>query len=198
MGKAQAINTGPAARGIRATAGSPLASRLLSTLTVDIERNQDHMKSPHDIVLETFDLLLGLLPRELADDIKLHSKDPCPLKKGSDLDIVRARILPRHKAPLQFWSSSWCFYEIGVGRYAPAPGEGLNLGGIGFTMFPDNKQCGGGIYRRPVTSILEQVFAKRPLSGGARGWHFWFSRGAISSHSAKFFHRRRQLKTWRG
>ena len=62
---------------------------------------------------------------------------------------------------MRFWSSRWCFYEIGVGHYAAHHGEGLNLGGISFVQFPFNKSCGKGRYLRPVIEVLRRLQAER-------------------------------------
>src|ERR1700756_841097 len=82
-----------------------------------------------DVVLAVLKELSARLPSNLRNEILPHRTDPQRLRK-KETDLCRMRLLPATKAPAYFWSSSWCFYEIGVGHYSRRGGEGLNLGGI--------------------------------------------------------------------
>ncbi|MDB6126033.1 MAG: hypothetical protein JWQ71_5026 [Pedosphaera sp.] len=102
----------------------------------------------------------SLLPPALIANLTFHSSDPAPFKKKGT-DIMRLRILPKNRQPPNFWNSTWCFYEIGVGSYERGPNEGLNLGAVSFVQFSDNEKCGGGIYRNRVLRILNQLAFQR-------------------------------------
>jgi hypothetical protein len=110
---------------------------------------------------EVFQTTIRLLPEAIGRDLTLASRDPSELKKGGT-DIHRMRILPRKKRPAQFWSSSWCFYEVGIGRYEPGSGEGLNLGGIQFFQNPNAQVCGKGKHSGGLIPILKCLAAIRP------------------------------------
>ena len=93
-----------------------------------------------------------LLPKSLAENLAIPQADPAPFKKSGN-DFVRLRVLPRQKNPLNFWNSSWCFYEIAVGKY----GDGLTVGGVAFIQFPKQKACGDGRFLQPVLAILVKL-----------------------------------------
>lgn len=116
--------------------------------------------NPKNIALETWDLCRGMLPPHIVENLTVPPSDPQPLKK-KDADIMRLRILPKRKHPVQFWSSSWCFYEIGVGSYGRGNGTGLNIGGISFVQFPNQKACGEGRYLRSVSDIVRGLQRQR-------------------------------------
>src|SRR5260370_24680556 len=84
----------------------------------------------HDagLATRTFNACRLLLPRPLRSEVEQHPDDPAiPDKKRERLDIVRIRILPVERRPSKFSNTTWCFYAIGVGRYAC---HRLCLGGI--------------------------------------------------------------------
>lgn len=111
---------------------------------------------PKSLALETWDECCRLLPKSLADNLVAPKADPAPFKKSGN-DFVRLRVLPRQKTPLNFWNSSWCFYEIAVGNY----GGGFTVGGVAFIQFPNQKVCGEGRYLQPVLAVLEKLRAER-------------------------------------
>jgi hypothetical protein len=115
----------------------------------------------HNLILATRNEFLAILPAHIRMAMCFPAKDPQQLRKG-DTDICRLRILPVTKRPVRFWSSQWCFYEIGIGHYAAHHGEGLNVGGITFVQFPFNQSCGKGRYLKPVLDVLRQLQAQRP------------------------------------
>ena len=119
------------------------------------------MESDKQTALQVFDAAIALLPSTMAKEVMANRSDPKPLKKGNT-NIMRLRMLPQQKAPILFWNSAWCFYEIGVGTYSPRDGEGLNCGGIQFFQNPNMKVCGTGIYRRQVTEIISALAKARP------------------------------------
>lgn len=117
--------------------------------------------SLRNMAMEVFDQAVAILPVRIGQDVAPHRSDPVPFKtKGSE--FMKLRILPRTKAPVRFWSSSWCFYEVGIGHYARRDGEGLNVGGIQFLQFSNNAQCGAGAYAKQVEAILTQLHGLRP------------------------------------
>lgn len=113
--------------------------------------------NPKELVLQTWDACRALLPGGIGQNLTVPSTDPAPLKK-KETNIIRLRILPAKKHPLQFWSSAWCFYEIAVGIY----GGGLTVGAVAFVQFPSQKVCGSGKYTQPTIQILEKVQAMHP------------------------------------
>ena len=119
------------------------------------------METDKQTALQVFDAAIALLPSTMAKEVLANHSDPKPLQKG-DTDIMRLRILPRQKAPIKFWNSAWCFYEIGIGTYSPRNGEGLNLGGIQFFQNPNMEVCGAGKYRRQATEIISALAKLRP------------------------------------
>ena len=107
---------------------------------------------------ETYDRILGDLPEHVRERLKLVV-DKMPLEK-KDTAVTRLRI---YGTPLRgFWSSSWCFYEIGCGRYRPRGAEGWNVGGTGLFSAIRQKGCGGGKYEAPLRGILSKALASRP------------------------------------
>ena len=108
------------------------------------------MHAPYQKIEEVYDVVRNNLPTDILDQLKFLAPDK--LFKGNSLLVGRGRILgkPRNK----IWSSTWCFYEIGIGRYGVAPGS---KGGIGFVCFPNNKQCGEGRHRNLIRSSLEKL-----------------------------------------
>ena len=112
------------------------------------------MTSPDlkSLALETWDECCRLLPQSLAENLVVPNADPEVFKKGAT-DIMRLRVLPKRKAPLNFWSTSWCFYEIGIGTYDGT----LNVGGVQFVQFPFQKVCGSSRYWRQVINVLESL-----------------------------------------
>jgi len=117
--------------------------------------------SQREVALATFDECLKILPSILQEAIYSPATDPRAIKKG-DTDILSLRIFPKHKSPIRFWSSQWCFYEIGVGHYEAHTGEGLNLGGISFVQFPFNERCGKGAYQSATLEILRRLQGEKP------------------------------------
>lgn len=72
-------------------------------------------------------------------------------------------LLPRHKFPVGFWSSTWCFYEIGVGRHHKLfLGESLFHWQVQFLHTPNTRQCSKNSYREGVRHVFTQVAAQRP------------------------------------
>ena len=111
------------------------------------------------LATDTWTKCLALLPKNLAANLNIHSSDPKRLRKKGTLDIMRVRILPVQKAPVSFWSSAWCFYQIGIGTY---DGSALCLGGVDFVQFSGQKVCGAGHWFKPVKDILAKLEAARP------------------------------------
>lgn len=129
------------------------------------------MHSNNSTALATYDLTLQKLAPSLPRSVKKPVKDPQFSGKTGDA-IAKIRLLPLDRAPKSFWSSSWCFYEIGVGRYEIGR---ANFGGVQFVMYPNSKQCGSGRYLPGVTAILKSLKAGPRkgfflnLSGGRSG-----------------------------
>lgn len=89
----------------------------------------------------------------------LKGGEPDLVEPNSDIKHHRLRLIPdmRPRRPRKFWDSSWCFYEIGVGRY-PKAGRAK----VQFFMAGNNTNCGNGAHNRAVADILRAVAAKRP------------------------------------
>jgi hypothetical protein len=111
-----------------------------------------NMKDAQSTLLSVFDNCSAQFPKSITSNIQYARNDPQPFKK-QNTDIIRMRILPRKKAPVSFWSSTWCFYELGVGVYDGA----LTVGGVLFVQFPYQKVCGRGSYATPVADILRAL-----------------------------------------
>lgn len=107
----------------------------------------------YKLACETYDLVLGGLAASPGCTVRKVASDPAPLFKHGT-SFMRARLLPEDRRPREFWTSSWCFYEIGVGNYPLAP---ANFGEVQFVMFPDQKPCGAGRYGRAVRAILDSL-----------------------------------------
>ena len=104
-------------------------------------------------VRDIYNALKARLPQTVLS--KLSFKEPDHLKKlGSD--IIRGRILPQRTKSI--FDATWCFYEIGVGRYAAGRGGG----GVGLVCFPDNKKCGKGIHTGIVSDLVTRYAAIHP------------------------------------
>jgi hypothetical protein len=120
------------------------------------------MRNPSNfaIALETWKACSEQLPQDCGWSVAAHPKDPSPLnKKGNAPFVTRLRILPETKHPNQFWSSSWCFYEILIG---PVDG-GTNLGGVQFLQFSNQAVCGDGLWHQPVMQVLKALQQERPM-----------------------------------
>ena len=74
------------------------------------------MTNRKQLALDTWDQCRSLLPKALADNLTVPKSDPALMSKENTL-IMKLRVLPRKKAPVNFWSKPWCFYEIGIGEY---------------------------------------------------------------------------------
>ncbi len=117
--------------------------------------------SDHELALQVYDCVLANCSQHIAKDLSYPKNDPQPFQKAGS-DIMKLRILPRSKAPQNFWSPSWCFYELGIGYYPASDGEGLSPGSIQFLQFSNNKQCGEGRYAGAVDNILTALQRERP------------------------------------
>lgn len=108
-----------------------------------------------DLAANTFDRTLERLKSLGSLSLKKPSSDPEDFSKGGSR-IAKIRVLPNRKdsAPLQFWSSKNCFYEIGVGVYR---GRANCLGAVQFMMYPNYKACGNGRYTAGVREILSKL-----------------------------------------
>lgn len=126
--------------------------------------------TPKEQALAAYDLTLEKLDSTLRKSIRKPPADPRPLDKGG-ASIMRLRLLPKERAPQLFWSSAWCFYEIGVGNY---PIDRANFGAVQFVMFPENKQCGSGRFRPGVEGIT------RGLQPDGRKGFFLDLRGGVN------------------
>lgn len=108
-----------------------------------------------EITAETWSKCQKALTLGVANELAAASGDPTPHPKNASL--FRLRILPRKKQPKNFWSSTWCFYEIVVGSSSPRDGSGLNVGSVHFIQFVNQKACGGGHYTVPTLEIFKKV-----------------------------------------
>jgi len=135
------------------------------------------------LALAAWDECCRLLPQSLTGNLVIPKNDPAPFKKGAT-DIMRLRILPRQKTPLNFWSASWCFYELGVGLYDGS----LNVGGLQFVQFPFQKMCGSGSYWRPVIGVLDSL-----KDGRAGGFQLLPASGRGSPTLYQRFYRNRDF-----
>jgi hypothetical protein len=107
---------------------------------------------PKAALLEVFNKCQTRLDGRIADNLAVVGNDPAPLKKKNS-DILRMRVLPIERSPLNFWSATWCFYEVGLGMYGGKP----TTGGVSFVQFPLQRACGDSRYLQPVISILQDV-----------------------------------------
>ena len=119
------------------------------------------MQSPPqstEVLIVAKDLLFSTLAPEFAKQLKAHRNDPTPVvKPDCGIDHWHIRILPNSKPsliPHRFWTSNWCFYEMGIG---PNGGGGLETATCAFMWAPNQEKQGGGAYGRRVTEILEQT-----------------------------------------
>src|SRR4051794_39341097 len=103
----------------------------MEPLTISNPMNNN---DPKTSLLEVFSRCQKTLPRNAAGNLVIVGSDPRPLKK-KETDIMRLRVLPRQKSPIDFWNSAWCFYEVGFGVYDGA----LTVGGVLFVQFPFQK-----------------------------------------------------------
>lgn len=112
--------------------------------------------NPKETALQTWDACCALLPKNIVENLRMARCDPAPLKK-KDTNIMRLRILPKNRKPLEFWCSAWCTYEIGIGVYDGR----MTVGGVSFVQFPNQKACGAGKYTEPTLQILKNAQALR-------------------------------------
>lgn len=109
--------------------------------------------TPEQIVCDIYDAVRARLPERVLS--KLTFKDPACFEKG-DSKIFRGRILPQRTKSI--FDTNWCFYEVGVGRYA----AGRGAGGVGFVCFPENKKCGKGTHTATVSDLVTRYAAAHP------------------------------------
>lgn len=115
--------------------------------------------NPEQVIRDIYDALKTRLPQPLL--AKLIFKEPDYPTKG-DSKIHRGRILPQRIKSV--FDASWCFYEIGVGRYA----TGSGAGGIGFVCFPKNKKCGEGVHSATVSDLITRYAAAHPTFNASK------------------------------
>lgn len=115
-----------------------------------------------EAVFKAARIALTALPTNLAGSVKLAADGEPELLEKADpgKKFYRIRILPAgsRRHPRKFWDASWCFYEVGAGRF-PEP---LNRWEVQFFMACNNRNCGKGGYTDGVRQILESVSTKRP------------------------------------
>jgi hypothetical protein len=146
---------------------------------------------PIQSALEAWRVCQAQLSTQLNDEFVPATGDPQPFTKHERrLSIIRLRILPRTKVPPRFWSSSHCFYELGVGQYDNAP---LILGGVSFLQFSSQKVCGAGHYASEVWAILRSTqqlrsedFQTGNTSGGGALMPSLSTRYRANSHQRSF------------
>jgi hypothetical protein len=114
--------------------------------------------TPDQLALQTWQACQLILPAPLRNTFDALGPDYLK-KKGGQIDISRIRILPKFKRPSRFWSSAWCYYEIGVGTN---DGSALTLGGVTFLQFSNQTVCGAMHHYRPLLEILRAVQSLRP------------------------------------
>src|ERR1051325_8250643 len=110
------------------------------------------------LVEQTYDAFEALASSAWKAKLVKHQADPSPVeRRDKGIDQWRIRLLPtrREMQPVKFWSSSWCFYEIAVGRLG-APFARSDIGQVQFFQASNNSQCGNGKYLEAVKQVLEK------------------------------------------
>ena len=110
---------------------------------------QKRFMTPDQIVREIYKAIQSKLPPPLV--AKLTFKDPDNLKKQGS-NICRGRILPLRMKTV--FDTDWCFFEVGIGRYAAG-----GACGVGFVCFPENKKCGKGIHSATISDLISRYAA---------------------------------------
>src|SRR6266404_938877 len=105
--------------------------------------------SAQQTITSLYDIVGRAVPSATVALLRFLDPDCCS-KPRKRLDIMRGRILGQSTGHI--WDPKWCFFEIGIGSYGSHPYP--NRGGVGFLSFPDNKECGGGLYRKDILRIL--------------------------------------------
>lgn len=153
------------------------------------------LEQQKDLARETYELFLQVLGKKNPDiEIVKPPSDPALIPKDNCKDVMRIRVLPKKKLPTGFWGVSGCFYEIGVGRYAPLLGDSssLCLGGVQFFQYPQQERYGGGQYETDVKVILKKLLAIAPKGFSLRApetdgkFHFQ-KRYVASEHKGVLF-----------
>ena len=104
--------------------------------------------TPADAVEEVYGELRRNLPALLLARLKF--KEPDFLRKQGS-SIWRGRILGAR--PKCIFDATWCFYEIGIGRYAVESPLESNSGGVGLICFVENAKCGSGAHAGVVDDL---------------------------------------------
>jgi hypothetical protein len=110
-----------------------------------------------DTVEEVFEALRQTLPALALAKLKFKAPDHLA-KQGSV--IWRGRILAAK--PKCIFDSTWCFYEVGVGRYAVEAPLVANSGGVGLICFVDNSKCGSGEHSTTVGGMASRFASLHP------------------------------------
>ncbi len=98
--------------------------------------------------------LQRILPAGQVQRLKFASPDQPPKHKGK---VWRGRIYSADSKSI--FGPTWCFYEIGIGRYAAAP---TKQGGVGFVCYTGNKQCGSGAHSATVVDVMSRFASTHP------------------------------------
>jgi hypothetical protein len=112
------------------------------------------MMTSEEQIAEIYRALRAELPPGLAARVKFLEPD-FPDKHGAKK--WRGRITS--SKPGTIFDPSWCFFEVGIGRYAA---DEPNCGGVGLVCFVDNKKCGSGLHSAAVSSLASRFSAANP------------------------------------
>jgi hypothetical protein len=87
---------------------------------------------------------------------RLKFKDPDQLEKHGTKKW-RGRILGSQSQTV--FDATWCFFEVGVGRYAA---DEPNCGGVGLVCFVENQKCGSGLHAAAVSELAVRFATAHP------------------------------------
>lgn len=114
--------------------------------------------------IEAYDLLDSTLPLPLKGQFSMVRDDPTAFPDDSPRGPLYAklRVMPKKRdVPESFWSTTWCFYVIGVGRleadYKRFPVDEPTDGHVMFQMPHGVGTCGKGKHEAEVDRILHNA-----------------------------------------
>ena len=108
-----------------------------------------------EILTKAVGLFFESLSTEFHGTVAAYDGVPTWLRKPNcGIRQWKVRLLPVTRLPRTFWTSKWCYYEMGVG---PNGGGNFETATCAFMWAPNQTPQGAGAYEEPIDRILKRA-----------------------------------------